>query len=58
MVKKMLSFSWVIFRGVHAYGCCYCLKDRKMLKPAAVKGLQDEGCCSLPGPGKGVMNTI
>lgn len=55
----MLSFSWVIFFFFETYMVdILAWKMEMMLQPAAVKGLQNWGCCSSPGPGKGVMNTI
>lgn len=33
-------------------------KMEAILQPAAVRGLRNWGCCSSPGPGKGVMNTV
>lgn len=59
-IKKPLSFVWVIFVVVvETYRVAILAwKMEMILQPPAVKGLQSWGCCSLPGPRKGVMNTI
>lgn len=46
----------IFFWNIHGWASC--LEDGNDTLACSSQGFTELGCCSVPGPGKGVMNTI